>query len=154
MTQTTTMKNRLQAYLNRIVKKSERTRSRSRRSQACAENLEQRLLLTTEFGGVSLEETQILADYATEVWEDAGISSDQLAALENLTYQVADLGENNLGQYRSGVITIDDNAGGNLWFVDQTPSVNEEFTAVENTLTADDSTLGLSQNGSLVGPVA
>ena len=127
------------AGTNRKFKKLRR-RMQSRRMQC--ELLEDRRLLAADF--VSLADTERLADQAVAIWQSAGISSRQIAALENIEYQVADLGENNLGQYRpggAGVITIDDNAGGNLWFVDQTPLVNEEFHLVGDSLRASDGTL-------------
>jgi len=37
-----------------------------------------------------------------------------------------------LGQTNAGGITLDDNAAGHNWFVDQTPSSNEEFLPTSN----------------------
>ncbi|MCM2371003.1 tail fiber protein [Aporhodopirellula aestuarii] len=122
--------------------KRERLRSDRRRTlQRHVESLEDRRLLAADSGMVSIEETRQLAEHATGLWESAGISSDQLAALQDLDYQVADLGGNKLALYQPGQITIDDNAAGNLWFVDQTPLVNEEFLELDGTLIADTATL-------------
>ncbi|WP_044255797.1 tail fiber protein, partial [Rhodopirellula sp. SWK7] len=124
--------------------RKQRYRPKRRRGlQRHVESLEARRLLAADV--VSLEETQTLAEHAKSIWESTGLSSEQIQELESLQYQVADLGENKLAQYRVGVITIDDNAAGNLWFVDQTPLVNEEFHEVDGVFTADTATLAMGK---------
>ncbi len=63
-------------------------------------------------------------------WSALGLTSAQVAQLQNTTYVVANLGlARELGQASSGkVITIDDNAAGFGWFVDNTPRDDREFT--------------------------
>jgi hypothetical protein len=61
-------------------------------------------------------------------WAHAGASAAQLAALLGITFSVADLSGNTLGQESSGHITIDADAAGHGWFIDPTPSDNSEFT--------------------------
>lgn len=124
--------------------RKQRHRPKCRRGlQRHVESLEARRLLAADV--VSLEETQILAEHAKSIWESTGLSSEQIQELESLQYQVADLGENKLAQYRVGVITIDDDAAGNLWFVDQTPLVNEEFHEMNGVFTADTATLAMGK---------
>ncbi len=78
---------------------------------------------------LSAGEVRSVAAEAMNRWMAAGVSQSQLQVLQNLNYQVADLGEDNLGSYRPGIITLDDDAASNLWFVDATPNRDEEFTA-------------------------
>ncbi|MEM1296265.1 MAG: Ig-like domain-containing protein, partial [Verrucomicrobiota bacterium] len=70
-----------------------------------------------------------LVQESIERWTEAGASEEQLIALNQVTYQVADLGPGLLGMYENGHITIDDDAAGREWFVDLTPEVDEEFTS-------------------------
>ena len=57
----------------------------------------------------------------------AGLSAGQLAKLDALRLEVADLPGLTLGQLQEGVITIDADAAGWGWFIDPTPSGDEEF---------------------------
>ena len=120
-------------------RKRRRREQRRRQLRSHVESLEARRLLAAD--SVSVEETQLLAEHAQGLWEATGLAPEQVQALENLRYEVADLGEHKLASYQSGKITIDDNAAGHLWFVDQTPLLNEEFTEVDGTLTANAATL-------------
>ncbi|MBL9155521.1 MAG: LEPR-XLL domain-containing protein [Verrucomicrobiales bacterium] len=71
-----------------------------------------------------------IADAAKQRWIEAGLSADQLAALDGVTYQIADLSGNALGKANGFTITIDrDAAGSNAWFIDSTPLADEEFDA-------------------------
>ncbi|MCA9167759.1 MAG: tail fiber protein [Planctomycetales bacterium] len=117
----------------------------SRRLLLESERLEPRTMLTTSFGTIDVAEVQTLAGEAVAIWQAAGLTSDQLQALEQLSYEVTDLGDYNLGQYRSGIITIDDNAAGNLWFVDDTPALNDEFHIEGNSLVANDDSLAYAK---------
>ncbi|KJC39075.1 hypothetical protein UP09_24605 [Bradyrhizobium sp. LTSP885] len=65
-------------------------------------------------------------------WAAAGASAAQIAALQAVTFSVADLSGQILGQEGSGHITVDTDAAGQGWFVDPTPSVNSEFTHALN----------------------
>ena len=80
------------------------------------------------FGSSIHDSVLRLAEVAEQRWIAAGISATQLDALNSIDYSVRDLGGNNLGASDGTNITIDDNAGGNLWFVDATPNLDEEFT--------------------------
>ena len=69
---------------------------------------------------------------------DAVIASAQTAwaagapvdALDTVRIEIADLGGVTLGTYADGVITLDDDAAGHGWFVDPTPGLSEEFSAI------------------------
>ena len=68
-----------------------------------------------------------LVTAARERWEATGLSEAQRTALEKLTFSVVDLPGWYLGEASSEGIRIDDNAGGNGWFIDETPSDDSEF---------------------------
>jgi hypothetical protein len=71
-------------------------------------------------------------------WAAAGASASQLAALHAVTFSVADLPGNIIGEENSPThITIDTNAAGNGWFVDPTPKSNSEFTHAQNAAGTD-----------------
>ena len=107
------------------------------------ETLEQRRLLASDL--VSLADVQELAADAQEIWRSAGATDEQIASLEDVQYEIADLGDQRLASFRAGVITVDDNAAGNLWFVDSTPFINEEFAAQGGALVALDQTLAYAK---------
>jgi VCBS repeat-containing protein len=65
-------------------------------------------------------------------WAHAGASASQLAALAAITFSVADLAGNTVGEQTPGHIVIDVDAAGHGWFVDPTPSDNSEFTHAAN----------------------
>ena len=58
------------------------------------ETLEQRRLLASDL--VSLADVQELAADAQEIWRSAGATDEQIAALESVQYEVADLGDHKL----------------------------------------------------------
>lgn len=71
-----------------------------------------------------------IVDAAISQWKAQGLSPAQLAALQAVKFQVADLGGSLLGQAAGETVTLDRNAAGRGWFVDSTPTQNEEFGAV------------------------
>ena len=60
-------------------------------------------------------------------WAAAGLSSDKIAQLQHVTYDVADITSGWLGQSTPGHVTVDVSADGHGWFVDPTPGDNFEF---------------------------
>jgi large repetitive protein len=71
-------------------------------------------------------------------WASAGASSSQLAALHAVTFSVADLPGNVIGEETTPThITIDTDAAGYGWYVDPTPSDNSEFTHAQNAAGTD-----------------
>ncbi|MBL9154410.1 MAG: VCBS repeat-containing protein, partial [Verrucomicrobiales bacterium] len=94
-------------------------------------------LVATGSGTADLnaETLAAIADAAKQRWIDAGISAEQLSALNSVTYQISDLSGNALGKANGYTITIDrDAAGSNAWFIDSTPLVDEEFGATGTAL--------------------
>ncbi|MCC8968300.1 hypothetical protein H8A95_39910, partial [Bradyrhizobium sp. Pear76] len=65
-------------------------------------------------------------------WAAAGASSAQLALLHAVSFSVADLAGQIVGQESAGHITIDTDAAGHGWFIDPTPSNNFEFANALN----------------------
>jgi len=73
---------------------------------------------------------ETLAAEARQRWIDSGISAEQIAALDSVQYNIADIGGAHLGVAEGFSITIDDDAGGTgvgSWFIDATPELDEEF---------------------------
>ncbi len=71
-------------------------------------------------------------------WASAGASASQLAALHAVTFSVADLSGNIIGEETTPThITIDTDAAGYGWFIDPTPSDNSEFTHAQNAAGTD-----------------
>lgn len=60
-------------------------------------------------------------------WAGAGLSRDAMAAMHGVQVKIADLPGAQLGAADAGAIYIDPHAAGHGWFVDHTPSVDEEF---------------------------
>jgi hypothetical protein len=65
-------------------------------------------------------------------WAATGLTSVQLHQLQNLSFQIADLGGTTLGLAVGSTIMVDDNAAGWGWFVDPTPGNDSEFTTPGN----------------------
>ncbi|HVY70881.1 MAG TPA: Ig-like domain-containing protein, partial [Verrucomicrobiae bacterium] len=60
-------------------------------------------------------------------WTAAGLTGQQLATLRALSFEVADLPGLYLGEAEGNHIRVDNNAGGNGWFVDSTGSDDAQF---------------------------
>jgi hypothetical protein len=80
-------------------------------------------------GETHLTQTQLdnAVAAAIALWAAAGLSADQIAVLQHVKYDVADITSGWLGQSTPGHVTIDVNADGHGWFVDSTPLDNAEF---------------------------
>ena len=65
---------------------------------------------------------------AKRLWADAGISSELIGRLAGIQVQISDLASGELGETHQNTITLDTNAAGRGWFVDQTPGDNAEFS--------------------------
>lgn len=79
-------------------------------------------------GALALANLQALAEAAIARWVDAGIDAAQLALLQSVSFGVADLNGAVLGLSTTGLVLVDSNAAGWGWFVDATPTVDEEFS--------------------------
>ncbi|WP_076864583.1 cadherin domain-containing protein [Bradyrhizobium mercantei] len=85
-------------------------------------------------GETHLTQSQLdsVVSVAIHQWAAAGISGTQLAALQAVTFSVADLAGQVVGLESAGHITIDSDAAGHGWFIDPTPGDNFEFTQALN----------------------
>jgi hypothetical protein len=83
-------------------------------------------------GETHLDQTQLNSAVAAALalWAAAGLSSDKIAELQHVIYDVGDIKPGWLGQSTPGHVTIDVNADGYGWFVDTTPLDNSEFAHV------------------------
>ncbi|MFK7822015.1 MAG: choice-of-anchor Q domain-containing protein [Planctomycetaceae bacterium] len=75
------------------------------------------------FGGSEItgEELAPIVDAARDYWRQKNLTSGQLAALNSAQVNVASLNGALLGFESGGNVTIDSNAAGHGWYVDQTP---------------------------------
>ncbi|EHK54092.1 hypothetical protein MAXJ12_26878, partial [Mesorhizobium alhagi CCNWXJ12-2] len=64
---------------------------------------------------------------AIERWAATGLSDEQLAALNAVTFEIADLDGNYLGLAEGNHVRLDDDGNGAGWYVDATPLTDEEF---------------------------
>ena len=76
---------------------------------------------------LSQAELDYFVDAAIARWAEAGLSPEQLAALEAMDFTVADMSGLYLGSFSPSVITIDADAAGSGWFLDATPLEDSEF---------------------------
>jgi uncharacterized repeat protein (TIGR01451 family) len=60
-------------------------------------------------------------------WADSGLSASNLAKLQSVTIEIADLPAGQLATVESSKITLDETAAGYGWFFDATPSDDNEF---------------------------
>jgi hypothetical protein len=63
-----------------------------------------------------------------------GLTADQLALLNRATITIADLADGYLALTLGTTITLDTDAAGYGWFIDQTPFLNEEFVSGASSL--------------------
>ncbi len=81
---------------------------------------------------VALATIQSLAQAAISQWQAAGISNAQVAQLESVTYEIADLEPGNLAfagdDHR---VIIDADASSRGWFIDETPWEHSEFGSTD-----------------------
>lgn len=64
---------------------------------------------------------------AIQRWAATGLTDEQLALLNAVTFDISDLGGNYLGLADGGIIRLDDDGNGAGWYVDATPLDDEEF---------------------------
>jgi len=82
---------------------------------------------------LNVESLESLVLAATQRWQEAGLSGEQLEALYGAEYAVKDLGGKLLGTAEGSRILIDDDAAGLGWFIDATPDQDEEYGARSGT---------------------
>lgn len=78
----------------------------------------------------NLESTQIQGnlDRAISEWDTVGLSLSQVTQPNGLEIRVSDLPGSALAESTANLLTLDIDAAGHGWFIDQTPWDNEEFT--------------------------
>ena len=76
---------------------------------------------------LQVEAASSLVTVALARWETQGISTETLKAMAAAPVRVVDLPGAELGKYEGGVIYLDRDAAGHGWFVDPTPTMDEEF---------------------------
>ncbi len=72
-------------------------------------------------------QVEALAFVAAQRWSAAGITDEQRELLRSISYDVRDLDGNRIGVANGLGITIDLDAAGQGWFVDETPLEDTEF---------------------------
>jgi Domain of unknown function DUF11/HYR domain/Calx-beta domain len=68
-----------------------------------------------------------MAQAALERWRQTGLAAADLARLEAVTFEVADLPDGQIAAAAGAQVKIDETAAGYGWFVDQTPEDDSEF---------------------------
>jgi hypothetical protein len=76
---------------------------------------------------LSASELAGIVQAAVVRWAAMGLSDAQLALLDGLHFDIADLGDAHLGITMSRAITIDQDAAGRGWFIDTSPFDDHEF---------------------------
>src|SRR5258705_221313 len=78
-------------------------------------------------------ELSAMVQAAIARWAEAGVSANNLAKLQALSFEIGDLPAGQLATATSSKITLDETAAGYGWFFDATPSDDNEFEVpVEN----------------------
>jgi Ca2+-binding RTX toxin-like protein len=72
-------------------------------------------------------EASAMLQAAIARWADAGLSATNVARLQSVTLEIADLPAGQLATVSSSKITLDETAAGYGWFFDTTPSDDNEF---------------------------
>jgi hypothetical protein len=76
------------------------------------------------------EDLQPIVNEAVARWADAGLAVQSVHAMTKTKFVLADLPGAQVGFAAADVIYLDPTAAGFGWFVDQTPSRDEEFTRI------------------------
>jgi uncharacterized repeat protein (TIGR01451 family) len=78
---------------------------------------------------VALTQSEVSAMLQAAIarWAEAGLSANNLAKLQSLSFEIADLPAGQLATASSTKITLDETAAGYGWFFDTTPSDDNEF---------------------------
>ena len=72
-----------------------------------------------------------IVDEAIARWAAAGASAEVLAAMANASLVIADLPRNYLGEAVGNTVYLSRDAAQRGWFVDLTPSLDEEFASLD-----------------------
>lgn len=96
------------------------------------------------------EQLDSLVTAARERWVATGLSDEQLAALDKVTFELADLPGWYLGEAAGKTLRIDRDAGGNGWFIDTTPMNDGEFAGQGSRLMSASTTSSTSNRVDLL----
>ncbi|HUJ13815.1 MAG TPA: hypothetical protein VL284_08495, partial [Thermoanaerobaculia bacterium] len=77
--------------------------------------------------GLSRQQLDFIVEAARQRWIATGLTKDQIAALNRLRFLIDDLGGSYLGISDCDHVTLDRTAAGHGWFIDPTPSRDDEF---------------------------
>jgi hypothetical protein len=75
---------------------------------------------------------QPIVNEAITLWSNAGVDAATLQKMRQAQFVISDLAGAHVGETEGNVIYLDTNAAGNGWFVDPTPTQNEEFATSAN----------------------
>jgi hypothetical protein len=89
-------------------------------------------------GILSPAELDLIVEAAIQRWAAAGATDEQIAAMRTVSFTVSDLGGLVLGSSGLGTITLDNDAAGWRWFVDETPNDDSEYAGAGTKLSAAD----------------
>jgi hypothetical protein len=73
------------------------------------------------------EELNVLVQAAIARWQADGLSAEDFARVQALTFEITDLPKSQLASIAGTRVRIDQNAAGNGWFLDPTPMEDSEF---------------------------
>jgi hypothetical protein len=77
-------------------------------------------------------ELQPIVNAAIARWTNAGLATAAVQKLAQVQFAISNLPGSELGLAAGNRVYLDVNAAGKGWFVDPTPSVDEEFTATSS----------------------
>jgi CSLREA domain-containing protein len=76
------------------------------------------------------DQLELVVEAAINRWSASGLTSQQIATLRQIKFDVADLEGSYLGEASDSQILIDRNAGGKGWYADETPLDDSDFAKV------------------------
>ena len=84
---------------------------------------------------IALTESELSAVTAAakQRWAQSGLTDVQWDALDSVSYAIVDLAPTELGKVSGSMISIDIDAAGKGWFIDETPYQDEEFSSAGTT---------------------
>jgi hypothetical protein len=88
-------------------------------------------------GVVSQAELNLIVQAAIERWAAAGLTPEQLVAMQHVQVTVSEMAGLYVGSSSAGQVHVDSDGAGYGWFVDSTPGEDSEFDGSGSRLTAD-----------------
>jgi hypothetical protein len=82
----------------------------------------------SDVASLTQSDLQSMIQEAIARWDSAGLDASAIARLTRVEFAIDDLNGSLLGQAEANRVTIDSNAAGHGWFVDSTPTLDEEYT--------------------------